>query len=168
MVCAQRRGDPREHVRLTHPLDRWDPALDEARDEPSLGLDELDDLRADAERSRRLRCGDLDHAVDPEQVRALPGHAQHELLAVDLDLQVVVRDPAAEHLEAGAPARPDPLDLCGECAHARIRSPFGSNSGSSATTPGTHSPKISTATSVPTPCSAGRYAYAIDLSTVYP
>ena len=43
-----------------------------------------------------------------------------------------------------------------EARHARIRSPRGSKSGSSATTPATHSPKISTATSAPTSCSGGQ------------
>ena len=52
-------------------------------------------------------------------------------------------------------------------AHDRIRSPAGSCSGSAATTPATHSPKISTATSVPiSAAAAGKYAYAIDFPTV--
>ncbi len=165
MECAQGAGNALQHRGLAHALQRRDLTLDEACDEPALGLDELDDLGPDAERRGGLGRGELDRAVDAEEAGVLPRDAQHELLAVDLDLQVVVRDPAAEHLEAGAAPGPDALDLGGE-RHARIRSPGGSNSGSSAITPGTHSPKISTATSVPTSCSAGRYAYAIDLSTV--
>ena len=140
-------------------------ALDEPRHEPSLRLDERDDLGADPERRCRLGRGELDRAVDPEQVGVLARDPQHEALAVDLDLEVVVRDAAAEHLEARRSAGPDALDFRRE-GHARIRSPLGSKSGSSATTPATHSPKISTATSVPTSCSAGRYAYAIDFATV--
>ena len=73
---------------------------------------------------------------------------------------VVVRDPAAEHLEPRVPARPEPLDRRLDAlwhAHARIRSPAtGRRAGSAATRPSTHSPKISTATSVPTSCSAGQ------------
>ena len=163
--CAQRSRDALEHRRLAHPLQRGNRSLDEAGDEPSLRLDERDDLGADPERGGCLGRGELDGPVDPEQVRVLSRDPQHEVLAVDLDLQVVIRDAAAEHLEARTPAGPDALDL-GRERHARIRSPLGSKSGSSATTPATHSPKISTATSVPTPCSAGRYAYAIDFSTV--
>ena len=101
----------------------------------------------------------------PSRFVSFPATRSTKQLAVDLDLQVVVRDAAPEHLELRATAGPDALDL-GRARHARIRSPLGSKSGSSVTTPATHSPKISTATSVPTPCSAGRYAYAIDFSTV--
>ena len=62
-----------------------------------------------------------------------------------------------------------PSTATGYAGYARIRSPFGSNSGSSATRPGIHSPKISTSTGVSTAASAaGRYAYAIERSTVYP
>src|SRR5207249_1484900 len=39
--------------------------------------------------------------------------------------------------------------------HARILSPFGSNSGSPVTAPGTHRPKISTSTRVPTSAPSG-------------
>ena len=49
------------------------------------------------------------------------------------DLDVVVRDPAAEQLEPCVPARPEPLDSgldTGGDGHARIRSPAGSKSGS--------------------------------------
>ena len=43
--------------------------------------------------------------------------------------------------------------------HARIRSPFGSQRGSAATRPSTHSPKNSTSTRVPgVAASTGRYA----------
>ena len=48
----------------------------------------------------------------------------------------------------------------------RIRSPFGSHSGSSATTAGTRSPNTSTSTAVPgTARSTGRYAYAMEAPT---
>ena len=51
----------------------------------------------------------------------------------------------------------------------RIRSPRGSQSGSAATSPSTHSPKNSTATAVPGAASStGRYAYAMDRPSEYP
>ncbi len=53
--------------------------------------------------------------------------------------------------------------------YARIRSPFGSNSGSAATSPSIQRPKISIATGIPGSArSGGTYAYAIDRPTVYP
>ena len=113
-----------EHRRLAHPLQTGNRAFDEAGDEPSFRLDERDDLGADPELRGRLGRGELDRPVDPEQVGVLPRDPQHEVLAVDLDLQVVVRDAAAENLEACGPARPHALDL-GRERHARIRSPLG-------------------------------------------
>ena len=168
MKRTQRAGDTGQHHRLAHPLERRDrAATNRVTSQPSGSTNATTSgpIPSAAAASRRR---ELDCAVDPEQAGVLARHAEHERLSADLDLQVVVRDPPAEHLEPGASTRPDALDLGGEGAHARIRSPFGSNSGSAATTPGTHSPKISTAISVPTSCSAGRYAYAMDFSTVYP
>jgi hypothetical protein len=49
-------------------------------------------------------------AVDPEQLRVLSTDPQDKRLAADLDLEVVVRDPAAERLDDGAGTGPDPLD----------------------------------------------------------
>ncbi len=162
---AQRSRHALEHRRLAHPLQPGiAPSTKPVTSQPSGSTNATTSGPIPSSRGR-LGRGELDRPVDPEQVGVLPRDPQHEVLAVDLDLQVVVRDAAAEHLEACGPARPDALDL-GRERHARIRSPLGSNRGSSATTPATHSPKISTATSVPTPCSAGRYAYAIDFSTV--
>ena len=163
---TQARSHPPESRELSHSLDRRNLSRDEAGHEPPLGLDELDDLGADPERGRGARGLDLDLAVDAEQVRVLTRDTEDEGLPVDLDLHVVVRDAASEDLPARLATRPDALDGGVEAAHARIRSPRGSKRGSSATSPATHSPKISTATSVPTPCSAGRYAYAIDSPTV--
>ena len=70
-----------------------------------------------------------------------------------LTLWFVIPPPSTSK-RASAPG-PDALDRSLELAHARILSPFGSKSGSSAISPATHSPKISTATSVPGSCSAG-------------
>ena len=123
---AERTADPFERLRLAHPLERRDLALDEAGDEPAFGLDEVDDLRPDPERSRRPGRAQLDGAVDAEQVRVLPCHTQHVGLAVELDLDVVVRDPAAERLEPRTAAGPDALDRAGEVRHARILAPAGS------------------------------------------
>ena len=84
---------------------------------------------------------------------------------VTFTLWFVIPPLRTSHVERAV--RPDARDGGVELrVHARIRSPAGSYSGSSATTPGTHSPKISTATSVPTSCPAGRYAKAIDDPTV--
>ena len=168
MKRTQRAGDTGQHHRLAHPLERRDRAGHEPCHEPALGLDERDHLGPNTKRCGSFGRRELDSAVDPEQAGVLPRHPEHERLPADLDLQVVVRDAAAEHLDASLPTRPDALDRSREVAHARMRSPVGSNSGSAETTPGTHSPKISTAISVPTSCSAGRYAYAMDFSTVYP
>ena len=49
-------------------------------------------------------------AVDPEQLGVLPADPEDEGLAVDLDLEVVVGDPAAERLDDRDGARPEVLD----------------------------------------------------------
>ena len=57
----------------------------------------------------------LDGAVDPEQLGVAAGDAEHVRPAGDLDLEVVVGDAAAEHLDpcllAGPDARDDRLDI---------------------------------------------------------
>jgi hypothetical protein len=60
----------------------------------------------------------LDVAVDPEQRRVLAADPQDEAaLAVDLDPEVPVGDPAAERLDAAHAAGPEALrDL--PCVHA--------------------------------------------------
>ena len=123
---AERGGHAGEEVRLAHPLGGRGRSLDEAGHEPALGLDERHHLWADPERGCGLRRLELDRPVDAEQVRVLAGDPQHERLAVDLDLQVVVGDAAAEDLDAHLASRPDALDGRLEPAHARIRSPDGS------------------------------------------
>jgi hypothetical protein len=62
--------------------------------------------------------------------------------------------------DGGVPLRRRPSDWRRlRCLQDRIRSPFGSKSGSRATSPATHPPKISTSTAVPTSAAAaGRYA----------
>ena len=88
--------------RLHHPLEltgRHRAALDEASDEPALGLDEADDLGADARLGGGERGAVLVGAVDAEQLGVLAADPQHERLAVDDDLEVPVGDPAAERLE---------------------------------------------------------------------
>ena len=154
---AERGRDASQLLRLAEMLGRRDRTVDEARDEPSLGLDEVDDVRPDARGCRRAGRGQLDRAVDAEERGVLPGDAEDEHAVRPRDLQVVVRDAAAEHLPVRAPVGPHPRNRGGErIAHARTRSPVGSYTGSSTTIPSIHSPKISTATSVPTSCSVGR------------
>ena len=155
---SQRSGHAGEHRRFAHLVDGRRRSLDEARDEPSLRLDERDHLRPDAERGCGPRRLQLDGSIDAELIRVLARDPQDEDLAVDLDLEVVVRDPASQGLDVRLSPRPHPLDGGSELAHARIRAPCGSKRGSAAISPATQSPKISTSTCVPTACSAGTYA----------
>ncbi len=94
-------------LRHRHPSDL---ALDEARDEVALRLEEGDHLRPDPERRRCTRRLVLDVAVDPEQLGVVAADPQHERLAAGPHLEVVVRDPAAERLDRLDAAGPDPLD----------------------------------------------------------
>src|SRR5262249_41925243 len=108
---SQRRDDAADRLRLLHPLPGHDLALDEPRHQPALRLHELDDFGTDADG----RCGErglvLDPTVDAEETGLVACDAQHVHLAVvELDLQVVVGDPAAEHADPGVSPRPDPLD----------------------------------------------------------
>jgi hypothetical protein len=51
----------------------------------------------------------LDVPVDPEQLGVLAAEPQDVALAVERDLEVAVRDPAAELLDGHGPTRPDPF-----------------------------------------------------------
>ena len=122
-------------------------ALDESRHEVALRLQERDHLGPDSKAGCGERCRMLDVAVDAEQRRVLAADPEHERLAAGTNLEVAVRDPASERLDrldAGGPDAGDEL-----VDHARMRSPLGSQSGSAATSPGVHSPKISTSTGCP-------------------
>ena len=141
-----------------------DLAYDETCDEVALGPDEADDLGRETELGGNSRRGMLGAAVDPEELGVLAPDPEDEGLAADRDLEVPVRDPPAERLDRLDAARPDARE--DRIDHARTRSPSGSKSGSAATSPPIHSPKISTSTRAPTSCAAGRYAYAIERSTV--
>ena len=90
----------------------------------------------------------LDLAIDPEPRGAAAADPQHEGLAGDRDLEVAVRDSPAERLDPIDAAGPDTAGKLVR-AHERMRVPAGSNSGSAATSPAIHSPKISTSTGVP-------------------
>jgi hypothetical protein len=106
---------------------RWDDTVDEARHEPALGLDKGDHLGPDPDRGRGHTRRMLDAAIDAQQLGVMAGNAQHVDVAADFDLDVVVRDPAAEHLVAGAPTGPHALDRVRELgSHARSLSPAGS------------------------------------------
>ena len=160
-----RRGAPRATrssiVGLAHALERRDRTLDEPRHEPALGLDERrrprDRCRAAA--AARVAASSTARSI-PRRSVSLPATRSTNDSPSTVDLQVVVRDAAAEDLDTRDVAGPGQTRSTARrrssLAHARIRSPRGSKSGSSATTPATHSPKISTATSVPTSCSAGQ------------
>jgi hypothetical protein len=107
---AQRLRDPAQRLRLPDRLRDDDLALDEPRHEIALRLDERDHLRPDPD-----GCGCegrlvLRAPVDPEQLRVAAADPQHIAAAVDGHLEIAVRDPAAEHLDPGIAAGPDPLD----------------------------------------------------------
>jgi hypothetical protein len=51
----------------------------------------------------------LDGPVDAQELGVLAADPQDVRLAVEQDLEVVIRDAAAERLEVGPSARPDPL-----------------------------------------------------------
>ena len=72
MERTQRDAIAAEHHRLAHLLERRDRTCDESCDEPAFGLDERDDLRADAEGGRCFGRRELDRAVDPEQAVSFP------------------------------------------------------------------------------------------------
>src|SRR5262245_9247289 len=145
--------EERRRVCRRHPADL---PLDEAGDEVALRLDESDHLGPDAECSSGPRGLVLDAAVDAEEVGVLASDPDDERVRAVLHLEVAVRDAAAERLDRVDAAGPDaPEDVVD---HDRIRSPRGSKSGSSAISPATHSPKISTSTGCPAPRPAGRYA----------
>jgi hypothetical protein len=105
--APERLGDAGDGLRPAHLLDRDRTSLDEAGDQVALRLDEGCDLRADAGRSGRDRSLVLVGAIDSEELRVRAADAQDERLPVDDDLEVVVRDPAAERLDLERPPRPD-------------------------------------------------------------
>ena len=121
LVDAQERaGQLAQPLGPAQLLGRDRAALDEARDEVSLRLEEAHDLGADAQLGCDARGLVLGVPVDAEQLGVLAADPQDEALAVDRDLEVAVRDPAAEHLEHGPRAGPDPL--CDRSdVHARDR-----------------------------------------------
>ena len=133
------------------------PSTKRVTSQPS-GSTNVDDLRADADRGRGLGRGALDlrgrsraASVSRPAIRSTKTPSGR----VTLTLWFVIPPPRTSQRDVAV--RPDARDRRREgVAHARIRSPAGSKSGSSATTPGTQSPKISTATSVPTSCSSGQ------------
>ena len=109
MDGAKRLRDPPERVRRPHRLGRHARPFDEPGHEVALGLDELDHLRPHPDRGGRQRCLVLGAPVDPEQVRVATGDPQHVRPVVEHDLEVVVRDPAAEHLDRRQAAGPHSL-----------------------------------------------------------
>ena len=96
MKPAQRAGDALECLGPPHLLQRDGRSRDEARHEPSLLGHESGHLRTNADLERPLARGVLDGAVDAEEVCLRAAHAQNENLVADLDLEVAIRDPAAE------------------------------------------------------------------------
>ena len=105
-ACATRRSGSGSRIASGTTI----VALDEARDEIALGLDERDHLRPDADGGRREGRLVLRAPVDPEQLRVAAADPEHVDAPVDGDLEVAIRDPAAERLDPGVAAGPDPLD----------------------------------------------------------
>ena len=109
--------------------DAADLALDEARDEVALRLDEGDDLRARSRaRAAASEASCSTRRSIPSSSVSLPPIRSDERLAAGRHLEVVVRDPAAEHLDRLDAAGPHALD--DRVDHDLTRSPPGSNSGS--------------------------------------
>ena len=76
------------------------PRLEVARDQQALRLDERDHSPARRRRLPRRATPALGAPVDAEQLGVLAADPEHVGGAVDGDLEVVVRDPTAEHLTA--------------------------------------------------------------------
>ena len=140
---------PAQHPR--HLLDAVDAAglaFDEAGHEVATLVAEH--LGRDPDPGRRDARLVLVVAVDPEQLGVAAADPEDVALAVHLDLEVAVRDPAAQRLDAGVSPRPEHADRL----HDRTRSEAGSKSGSATTSAATRSPKLSTSTSLPGTASA--------------
>ena len=127
---VERGRDALELRGLTEALGRRDRPLDEARHEPALRLDEVDDVGTDAGRLGRPRRRELDRAVDAEKIGVPPRHAQHEHAVAPRHLHVVVGDASTEDLPLEGAVGPDAGDRVTQPrlvhAHARILSPAGS------------------------------------------
>ena len=125
MNRAQGPRNTAQRLRLSHPLGRDDLSLDEPGHEPALGLDEGHDLRADADGPGGERRLVFHLPVDAEELGVLAHDAKHvDLVRPERDLQVVVGDAAAEHLDLRSTARPDPCTACcsaGRPSRARRR-----------------------------------------------
>ena len=113
-------------VRLAHALQRRSRARDEARHEPALGLDELDDLRPDTRARRRpasrpaRRFGRCRGGPCPSPRR---GARRRSPSTSTLRLWFVIPPPSTS--TRALTTRPDAFDGSVESAHARIRSPLG-------------------------------------------
>ena len=155
-----------QHLRLAHPLERRRRALDEPRDEAALGLDERHHLGPEPDRGGVRAPPRTRPRGRSRGARCPSRRPQDEVLAVDVDLEVVVGDPAAEHLDAAtgpatrarrqlrARSRADPLA-------ARVEERLGGDLAARPTRRRSRPrPRC------PAACSAGRYAYAIERSTV--
>src|SRR2546421_1229635 len=102
--------EPPERAADLLDVDVADLALDVAGDEVALRLDELDDLGRETELGRDPGGGVLRAAVDPEELGVPAADPQDEGPVADGDLEVPVRDPAAERLDACVTAAPETRD----------------------------------------------------------
>jgi hypothetical protein len=134
---------------------------------------------AGSDRAAATRRLELDHRGNRQQ-RTLAGRELGRSRQRSLSLWAAIEHHEhvlVSHDSNDTPAEPrlkgaDPSEAGGRASaanprcQARTRSPDGSNSGSRATSPCTQTPKTSTSTEVPISTSGGRYAYAIERSTV--
>ena len=110
MKSSQRSGHAPDRFRPAHLLHRDRTAVDEARHEPALVLEEPGHLRAHPHLCRAQPGLVFSAAVDPQQSRPRAAHPQDKGLPAHLHLEVVVGDAALERGIARPPVRPEPLD----------------------------------------------------------
>jgi hypothetical protein len=99
-------GDQADHLRRSKLACAERPSLDEPRHQSSFALHERHDYGScSCGRGRECRSV-LGIPVDPEQLGVLAADAKDVCIAVDEQLEVVVRDASAEGLELDGPSRP--------------------------------------------------------------
>ena len=155
-------------VRLAHPLRTGNRSLDEPRHEPTLRLDEA---RPPPGRSRGRPRPRSPRARPPGRSRAgscpSPRRAARTCSPSTSTFRLwFVMPPPSTSKRALPPGQTRSTSAANPLTRGSAR-PSDRRAARRRSTPATHSPKISTATSVPdTVLGTGRYAYAIDLSTV--
>ena len=96
VYLLQRLHDAPDRLRAADFLLVDRAALNKARHQVALRTQEVDNLGRDSDGGGRLRGGALRLAVDPQQLGALTGQAQHIRLAVRVHPEVAVGDAASQ------------------------------------------------------------------------